>query len=116
MTDVVFEFYRGDTYERDFKISNLKRDITKVYFTVKEAEENKNFCLQKTLDNGIALIDEDETSKTFNLTIEATDTDCMKANTSYFFDIEIHCGSIKKTIITGTMILKPSCTRTCNEC
>ena len=116
MTDVVFEFYRGDTYERDFKISNLKREITKVYFTVKETEECKNACLQKSLNNGIVVVDEDETSKTFNLLINATDTDNMKVNTAYSFDIEIHCGDIKKTIVTGTLMLKPSCTRTCNEC
>ena len=116
MTGVIFEFYRGDTYERDFKISNLKREITKVYFTVKQTEDCKGACLQKTLNNGIVIVDEDETSKTFNLLINATDTDEMKTDTDYPFDIEIHCGDIKKTIVTGVLRLKPSCTRTCNEC
>ena len=123
MEEVKFEFYRGDTYSRDFSISGISSDITKVYFTVKENVEDKKAVLQKTLGNGIVLTHEDKENiiKYYNLTICCTDTDNLKVDLDYVFDIEIHMPGtsdkpIKKTIITGTLRLKASSTRTCNEC
>lgn len=121
LTDVLFEFFRGDTYSRDFTLTGWSFPIDKVYFTVKEKVTDKNAILQKTLNNGITLMEETEDSKTFNLSICCTDTDEMKINFEYVFDIEIHSTQengdvIKRTIITGTLNLLPSSTRTCNEC
>lgn len=121
ITDVLFEFYRGDTYTRDFTLTGWSLSVDKVYFTVKEKVQDKNAVLQKTLRNGITLVEETEEGKTFNLTICCTDTDELKTEYEYVFDIEIHSIAedgevIKKTIITGTMNLLPSSTRTCNEC
>lgn len=119
MTDILFEFYRGDTYTRDFTITGWSLPISNIYFTVKENVNNKNACLQKTLNNGITIVDEKENSHTFNLNIDCTDTDSLKANTNYVFDIEIHSKVgeklIKRTITTGILKLKASATKTCNE-
>lgn len=122
LENILFEFYRGDTYTRDFTISGWSLPISKIYFTVKETVEGKKVMVQKTLDNGITLVDENETgAKTYNLSICCTDTDNMKTDKDYVFDIEIHSQGvdgdvIKKTIITGVVKLKGSSTRPCNEC
>lgn len=121
LENILFEFYRGDTYQRDFTISGWSFPISKVFFTVKEDIEKKNFVLQKTLDNGISLVDEENGVKTFNLTICCIDTEHMKIDTDYVFDIEIHSEGLngeilKKTILTGTLRLKGSATKSCNEC
>ena len=120
MEGVLFEFYRGDTYSRDFVITGYSLPISKVYFTVKENVEDKKAILQKTLNNGIILVEESEDTKAYNLLINSTDTDDMKADYNYVFDIEIHSPGavnepIKKTIITGTLKLKASSTSTYNE-
>lgn len=119
--NVVFEFYRGDTYTRDFTVTGWSFPVSKVFFTVKEDIEKKNFVLQKTLNNGITLVDEENGEQTFNLKICCIDTDHMKIDTDYTFDIEIHSNGVngetlKKTIVTGIVRLKGSATRTCNEC
>lgn len=116
-----FEFYRGDTYTRDFDIEGWSLPITKMYFTVKDNAENKKPLLQKTLNNGLTLVDENEGIRTYNLTICCIDTDNMKAGVDYDFDIEIHSPGaendvIKQTIITGKIKVKASSTKTCNEC
>lgn len=116
-----FEFYRGDTYTRDFDIEGWSLPITKMYFTVKDNVENKKPVLQKTLDNGLTLVDEKNGIRTYNLSICCTDTDNMKAGVDYDFDIEIHSPGttekvIKQTIITGKIKVKASSTKTCNEC
>lgn len=119
MTDILFEFYRGDTYSRDFIIKGWSLPISNVYFTAKENINNKKACLQKTLNNGITLVEENEEGRTFNLNIYCSDTDCLKVDTDYVFDIEIHSNVngevVKKTIATGTLRLWASATRTCNE-
>ena len=119
MTDVLFEFYRGDTYTRDFIIKGWSLPISNIYFTVKENVDNKKYDLQKTLNNGIKIVDESENDITCNLQINATDTDDFKVDTDYVFDIEVHSNIdgeiVKKTITTGTLRVWASATRTCNE-
>lgn len=120
-TDILFEFYRGDTYSRDFTLSGWSFPVSKVYFTVKEKVEDKIAVLQKTLNNGITLVSDENGVKTFNLNICCTDTEEMKTDFEYIFDIEIHSPGaneevIKRTIITGSINLLPSSTRPCNEC
>ena len=121
LENILFEFYRGDTYSRDFTVTGWSSSISKVFFTVKEDINKKNHVLQKTLDNGITLVSDENGVQTYNLLICCTDTDHMKTDYDYTFDIEIHSEGakgemIKKTIITGVVRLKGSATRTCNEC
>ena len=130
MENVLFEFYRGDTYQRDFTIKGWSLPISKIFFTVKENAEYKNHVLQKSLinldenkteNNGITLVDKTDDMEVYNLTICCTDTERMKANFDYEFDIEIHSDGvngdlIKRTIVTGKLRLKASSTKACNEC
>jgi hypothetical protein len=121
MDNVRFEFYRGRTYTRDFTIVGYDDKVDEVYFTVCENENNKRYCIRKTLNNGITIADEGinengEKFTTYNLLIEATDTDHMKANYEYGFDIAIVSGSKKLQVITGIMLLDGTYTKTCNEC
>ena len=119
MTDVIFEFYRGDTYTRDFTVTGWSLPISNAYFTVKESVDHKRACIQKTLNNGIEVVDVTEEGTTFNLKINATDTDNLKADFDYVFDIEIHSDVegelVKKTIVTGVLRVLASATKTCNE-
>lgn len=116
----IFEFYRGRTYSRDFTLTEWSLPVSKVYFTVKENEEYKNAVLQKTLGNGIKLVDDENGVKTYNILIDATDTDHMKADYDYVFDVTIHSEGtdgdvIKENAITGILRLKASATKTINE-
>lgn len=116
----IFEFYRGDTYQRDFTVTGWSFPVSNVFFTVKENEEFKNAALQKTLGNGIALVSDEDGIQTYNLLISSTDTDRMKTDYDYIFDIEIHSEGVmgeilKKTIITGIVRLKGSATKRINE-
>ena len=120
MENVLFEFYIGDTYTRDFTISGYSSEINEIYFTVKKDENDKRYYLQKTLNNGITLVDEDDDSKTYNLLLNATDTDNLKPDINYYFDVKIITPvtsgeQIEKTVIAGTMKLKNHSTRQYNE-
>lgn len=116
-----FEFYKGRTYTRDFTITDFTDPIDEMYFTSCENPKNRNYCLRKKLGNGITIVDEGVTEegtpfKTFNLLIEATDTDHMKTNFEYGFDMVIISGTKKIHVMTGTILLNDVYTKTCNEC
>lgn len=114
-----FNFTRGNTYSRDFTINDYTQNIDDVYFTVKAPKSDKKPVISKKLGRGIAIVEETENSKTFNLTIDSKDTDYLKANSPYYFDFKIvtftNAEPIKKTIITGTMMLDEDVTRVFNE-
>lgn len=126
MDNVIFQFYIGDTYTRDFTIQGYTEDIDEVYFTIKKNDLDKKFLLQKTLDNGITLTDiqydtDGETilSRTYNIFVDATDTEVLKPDIEYPMDIEIVTNKdntdIKKTIIKGNVVLNSATTRVWNE-
>ena len=120
VTNANFEFYIENTYSRDFTISGWSLPIDKVFFTVKENEKDKRAVLQKTLNNGITLVNEENEVRTYNLLIDNTDTENMKTDFDYFCDVEIHSiGAdgkiIEKTIIVGTLKLNSNSTRSYNE-
>ena len=126
MDNVVFEYYIGDTYTRDLTITGYSAEITEMYFSVKKNNKNKNTVLQKTLDNGITLVDiqydgdDNIVSRTYNLLIEADDTEELRPDFDYSFDVEIVSpgvdnNDIKKTIITGIFRVNNTTTRNYNE-
>jgi len=126
--NVLFEFRKGDTYSRDFTITDYDLDISKVFFTVKNNSSDKRYVLQKylvtsggiTTSNGITLVSDEDNVKTYNILIKATDTDDMKVDYDYFFDVEIvspgvGTDEIKQTLMVGTLRLKEVATQTVNE-
>lgn len=117
--NVIFEFYRGDTYTRDFSIKPAGLTIEEIYFTIKQKENDKKSIMQKKLNNGIVLTDIDDEKKTYNILIDADDTNDFKI-ADYPFDIEIVIPTSttkkrKKTIIKGIMRLKNDITTNHNE-
>ena len=125
MYGVKFNFFIGDTYNRNFNIKKYSDPISEIYFTVKKNNSDKNFVLQKTLDNGITLCDvvyEDDkiVKRTYNILISPSDTESMKPEVEYPFDVEIitpvtNGEDIHQTIITGNCILTNATTRAYNE-
>jgi hypothetical protein len=103
MEKINFNFVKGDSYSRGFTVDNCPLSITQIYFTVKEKSSDRNYVIQKRLNNGISK-DQDITGR-YVLTIDPSDTDDLKVNTNYVFDIEIIAGSFKKTIIGGNLRL-----------
>lgn len=119
MKEETFEFYRGTTYSRDFTLTGWSLFIEKMYFTVKENINDKNPVLQKKLGDGITLVSDEDGVKTFNILIDATDTDNMKTDFDYVFDIKIVSPGeeeeIKDVVLTGVLRLTGSATAVYNE-
>lgn len=119
MIETEFNFVRGTTYSRNFNISGFEETIDNIYFTVKESENDRLPVITKRLMHGITLISNDEDVKSYNLLIDADDTEKLKVNKPYYFDVKVisivNKKTIKKVIIRGTMTLTASVTRAFNE-
>lgn len=97
-------FIKGDTFTQGFTISNFNLEIDKIYFTVKEKTADKNYVIQKRLNEGIEK--DPEVENRYTLNIDADDTNNLKTNFNYIYDIEIVSGDYKKTIIGGYLKLE----------
>lgn len=123
MIETDLEFRIGDTYERNLTISKYHDDIDEMYFSIKKNDGDKRVILQKTLDNGITIVTDETIDgvryRTYQLFIDANDTENMKTGVDYPFDIEIVTDKdetkLKKTIIKGNVILNDATTRVWNE-
>lgn len=123
MIETDLEFRIGDTYERNFTISKYSDDIDEMYFSIKKNDGNKRVILQKTLENGITIVTDETIDgvryRTYQLFIDANDTESMKTGVEYPFDIEIVTDKdetkLKKTIVKGNVILNDATTRLWNE-
>jgi len=102
MEKVNFNFIKGDTYSRGFTV-DLDYPINQVYFTVKEKSSDKKYLIQKTLNNGIK--QDLNNPKRYVLIIDPEDTDDLKVNYDYIFDIQIITDTMKRTIIGGYLTL-----------
>lgn len=114
MNNIEWAWFRGDTCEKMINISGWDKEITQMYFTMKKEEKDKDTVLQKKLGNGITKVTNDEI-ESYLLVINATDTDDLLTDYGYVFDIEIVSGSIKRTIVKGTITLTTDITQTINE-
>lgn len=104
MVKINISFIKGDTFTQGFTISNFNLEIDKIYFTVKEKTTDKNYVLQKRLGEGIE--SDPEVENRYTLNIDADDTNNMRTNFNYVFDIEIVSGNYKKTVIGGYLRLE----------
>ena len=109
INDAKIEYVKGDTYSRDFTISGYEEDIDNVLFSVKNNDSDKRSVLKKSLDNGITLVSDEDGVKTYNILIDANDTDDLKVEYDYYFAIKIFTNEtnndIETTIIKGTFTL-----------
>lgn len=109
LDNATINFVKGDTYSRDFTITGYDEEINEILFTVKNNESDKRYVLQKSLNNGITIVSDEDGVKTYNLTLEANESDDLKTNYDYYFAIKIfteeESADIELTAIKGIMTL-----------
>lgn len=103
-----FEFPRGDTKRFKFKLKDsagvdLKLSVgDKLYVTVKKNANSKDVLIQKTLESGIELNDDDGY---YYVTFKADDTSDLDYGT-YGFDIELKTSTgLVKILVIGSITL-----------
>lgn len=108
-------FIHGDTKTIYFSINKIDGvTIDQIYYTVK-TEQNGKILLQRKLDNGIIFISEDDKVYHYALIFDSSNTDKLKSATKYIHDIEVIMGTVKQTVLKGTLTLDEEVTTVKSE-
>lgn len=75
---------RGDTAQFAFEIENFTDELASAFFSVKKDVNDANYIFQKSLDDGITLM---ETGK-WKVRIAPEDTENLPTGT-YYYDLQI---------------------------
>ena len=98
---------KGDTFTFDLFFSDLENiDIINIFFSVKKEQHDLKYILQKSINNGITLID------TLKYRIQLSSEDTQNLNQGrYYYDLQVNLGNDIYTIMMGTFNLKEDITK-----
>lgn len=104
---------KGDTFSCAFTIENLNQSIETAKFTCRDSlNDNSNVLFQKTLNNGITLVENDthKDIKKYAVRVAPNDTKNLQAGT-YYYDLEIGVNSDIFTLMKGRFIIEQDSSR-----
>ena len=90
---------RGDTFSFDVVLSELdSSSIRSIYFTVKKKATDEAVVFQKSLGNGVTLVEEG----TYRVRVAPEDTDGVAAG-RYSYDLQIGVENDVYTVLMGAL-------------
>lgn len=104
---------KGDTFSCAFTVENLGQDIESAKFICRDSlNDTSNILFQKTLNNGITLveIDTEKDIKKYAVRVPPEDTQNLQSGV-FYYDLEIGVNGDKFTIMKGRYILEQDCSR-----
>lgn len=104
---------KGDTFSCGFTVEDLGQDIETAKFTCRDSlNDNSNVLFQKTLNDGITLVETDAEKdiKKYAVRVAPNDTKNLQAGT-YYYDLEIGVNNDIFTIMKGRFVLEQDCSR-----
>ena len=101
-----FVMTRGDTLAFGVELEGVAaQEIDAVYFSVKADRNDTNYVFQKTLGNGVEIVDENHLS----IRTSPLDTATLEPN-NYYYDLQIDIGNDTYTILAGKLTIKKGIT------
>lgn len=101
---------KGDTFRFLIEIEGLDNDLTDAYFSCKKNKEDTEYIFQKSLGTGIAKKSETDTSKIYEIVVDAADTDEVEEG-NYFYDLQLEANGEKFTPLLGVLKIDWDITR-----
>lgn len=104
---------KGDTYSSSLTVENLWQDIDSAYFTCRDSlNDNSNVLFQKSLNNGISLVEYDEENdiRKYAIRVAPEDTKDIQSGT-YYYDLQVNVTNDVFTIMKGKFIIEQDCSR-----
>ena len=104
---------KGDTFSCAFTVENLGQSIETAKFTCRDSlNDNSNVLFQKTLEDGISLVETDieHDIKKYAVRVAPADTKDLQAGT-YYYDLEIGVNSDVFTLMKGIFIIEQDSSR-----
>lgn len=99
---------KGDTFSFSLTVENLGQDLDSAYFTCRDSlNDDSEILFEKSLDDGITLVDYDEQKdiRKYAIRIDPADTKNIQSG-SYFYDFQVGVNYDIFTIMKGKFILE----------
>ena len=107
MTNKNFTLTRGDSLEFRLNFLDTLQEPDELYFTVKDKSSDTTFVIQKSLDDGITRVyDEEDETISYDVYVPHTDTSDLKL-LNYIYQILAVFGSDYETVAEGKVIITP---------
>lgn len=94
---------KGDTFAFGMKFKGLEEGLDSAYFTVSQNLDSP-FVFQKTLNNGIELIETTEEYYRYRVIADPADTEDVETGV-YNYSLKININSAKYTLLEGTFTI-----------
>ena len=104
---------KGDTLAFNFQVQGLDGATpASIYFTCREKPESENYYFQRSLSNGITLIDRDAESdtNTYSVRVRPEETEELSAG-RYFYDLQMTVENDVLTLMKGRINIEWDVTR-----
>lgn len=104
---------KGDTFSSGLIVEGLGQDLESAYFTCRDSlNDNSEILFEKSLNNGISLVEYDEENyiRKYAIRVDPNDTKDLQSGT-YYYDLEIGVNSDIFTIMKGKFIIEQDSSR-----
>lgn len=101
---------KGNTFRFTIEIEGLNDDLTAAYFSCKKNKQDDEYIFQKTLNNGIAKVEDTENGKLYEVVAAPTDTEDVEDG-QYFYDLQLEANGEKFTPLLGVLKIDWKITR-----
>ena len=109
-SDQTFEMTRGDTFAFGIEMEGNTQELESAYFSVKKDIDSDVYVFQKSLYDGISLVEIGEDSIFYRVRIAPNDTKNLDAG-KYYYDLELGLNGDVFTPIKGILTIDKDVTR-----
>mgnify|MGYP003288071462 CR=1 FL=1 len=111
MSNTNVKMVRGDTLAFALKVEFDEdvQTLDSAYFSCKSNYDDYGFIFQKSLSDGIEIVDSDEISVTYRVRVAPTDTKTLEPG-NYFYDFQIGINHDVFTIQKGVLKIEKDMT------
>lgn len=99
------EMIRGDTLAFGIELDGVT-DVDAVYFSVKKTKHDDEYVFIKSLNNGIAKIEDGK----YSVRVAPSDTHNLEVGT-YYYDLQIKANGDIFTVLYGNLLIEADITR-----
>lgn len=106
MANKYIRMYRGDTLAFNMEIEGLQSDLDNAYFSCKASYSEESYIFQKTLGDGITMID----TGVYFVRVAPEDTNNIEPG-RYYYDLQLCVGEDVYTVLSGVLEIDHDVTR-----
>lgn len=109
MSNKNIEIFKGTTLAFALEFEGITQQLESIYFTVKRDLDSDEPIIQKSLNDGISVVDILDNSISYRVRVAPADTSNIEVG-NYYYDLQISINGDVFTILNGKLKIKQDVT------